>query len=240
MAELMRLQKYIALCGVASRRTAEEFITAGRVRVNGKLITELGAKIDPDCDKVSLDGKKLHYEEKKVYLMLNKPKGYVTTAKDNFDRKTVLDLIPKELGRVYPVGRLDYDSEGLLLLTNDGDFTFLLTHPKHEIKKSYLVLISGQISDDSLSALEKGVMIDDKKTMPAKVTLKHREAARSILIITISEGRNRQVRKMCAAVGHEVLRLCRVAEGSLQLGALKPGEWRHLTPAEIKALGGNH
>ncbi len=167
-------------------------------------------------------------------------KGYVTSAKDNFDRKTVLDLIPKELGRVYPVGRLDYDSEGLLLLTNDGDFTFLLTHPKHEIKKSYLVLISGQISDDSLSALEKGVMIDDKKTMPAKVTLKHREAARSILIITISEGRNRQVRKMCAAVGHEVLRLCRVAEGSLQLGALKPGEWRHLTPAEIKALGGNH
>ncbi len=238
MAELLRLQKYIALCGVASRRAAEELMTAGRVRVNGKVITELGTKIDPDKDKVSLDGKVLRCEEKKVYLMLNKPKGYVTTVKDNFDRKTVLDLIPKELGRVYPVGRLDYDSEGLLLLTNDGDFTFRLTHPKHEITKSYLVLLSGQISDDAVSALTKGVMIDDRKTMPSKVTVKHREESRSILIITISEGRNRQVRKMCAAVGHEVLRLCRVAEGPLQLASLKPGEFRHLTPAEIKALGG--
>ncbi len=239
MAELMRLQKYIALCGVASRRSAEDLILAGKVTVNGTVVTELGTKIDPEKDRVSVNGKLLIALEKKVYIMLYKPKGYVTTAKDNFDRDTVLDLIPESLGRLYPVGRLDYDSEGLLLLTNDGDFTFRLTHPSHEIAKTYLVRIAGEITEDDVDKLRKGVVIDGRMTLPAKVSIRECEKGKSTLLIAISEGRNRQVRKMCAAVGHEVLRLCRVAEGPVKLSGLKPGEWRHLTKEEIALLGGS-
>jgi len=238
MAELMRLQKYMALCGVASRRAAEDMITAGKVCVNGKTVTELGTKIDAETDAVTVNGKAIIPPQKNVYVMLNKPKGYVTTAKDNFNRKTVLDLIPEELGRVFPVGRLDYDSEGLLLLTNDGDLTYRLTHPSHEITKSYLVLVAGVPSEEALTALRLGVIIDGRKTMPAKAELKRTEAEKSVLRITISEGRNRQVRKMCASVGHEVLRLRRVAEGPLSLGDLKSGAWRYLTEKEIMALRG--
>ena len=238
MAELMRLQKYIALCGVASRRSAEDLILAGKVSVNGAVVTELGTKIDPEKDRVSVGGKMLRTQEKKIYIMLYKPKGYVTTAKDNFDRDIVTDLIPKSLGRLYPVGRLDYDSEGLLLLTNDGDFTYRLTHPSHEIAKSYLVRIAGEISEDAIEKLRKGVVIDGRMTLPAKVAIRKCEEGKTTLLITITEGRNRQVRKMCAAVGHEVLRLCRVAEGSVKLSGLKPGEWRHLTKEEIALLGG--
>ena len=239
MAELMRLQKYIALCGVASRRAAEDLILAGKVSVNGSVVTELGTKIDPEKDKISVNGKLLKSQEKKVYIMLYKPKGYVTTAKDNFDREIVTDLIPKSLGRLYPVGRLDYDSEGLLLMTNDGDFTYRLTHPSHEISKTYLVRIVGEIADDAVDKLRKGVVIDSRMTLPAKVSVREKENGKSTLLIAISEGRNRQVRKMCAAVGHEVLRLCRVAEGALKLSGLKPGEWRHLTKEELALLGGN-
>ena len=210
MAELMRLQKYMALCGVASRRAAENLITAGCVMVNNHTVTELGTKVNPDKDRVTVNGKAIFPPQKNVYIMLNKPRGYVTTAKDNFDRKTVLDLIPSHLGRLFPVGRLDYDSEGLLLLTNDGDFTYRLTHPRHEVTKSYLVLVSGVPSEQALSALRNGVVIDGRKTMPAKAELKRSESEKSVLLITILEGRNRQVRKMCAAVGHEVLRLRRV------------------------------
>ena len=238
MAELMRLQKYMALCGVASRRAAEDMITAGKVCVNGKTVTELGTKIDAETDAVTVNGKAIIPPKQNVYVMLNKPKGYVTTAKDNFNRKTVPDLIPEELGRVFPVGRLDYDSEGLLLLTNDGDLTSRLTHPSHEITKSYLVLVAGVPSEEALTALRSGVIIDGRKTMPAKAELKRTEAEKSVLRITISEGRNRQVRKMCASVGHEVLRLRRVAEGPLSLGDLKSGAWRYLTEKEIMALRG--
>ncbi|MBQ9914865.1 MAG: rRNA pseudouridine synthase [Clostridia bacterium] len=234
----MRLQKYIALCGVASRRSAEDLISAGKVSVNGTVVTELGTKIDPEKDRVTVGGKVLRSQEKKVYIMLYKPKGYVTTAKDNFDRDKVTDLIPQSLGRLYPVGRLDYDSEGLLLLTNDGDFTFRLTHPSHEVAKSYLVRIIGEISEDAVEQLRKGVVIDGRMTLPAKVSVKKCEEGKSTLLITITEGRNRQVRKMCAAVGHQLLRLCRVAEGPVKLSGLKPGEWRHLTKEEIALLGG--
>ena len=179
MAELMRLQKYMALCGVASRRSAEDMITAGKVCVNGKTVTELGTKIDAETDAVTVNGKAIIPPQKNVYVMLNKPKGYVTTAKDNFNRKTVLDLIPEELGRVFPVGRLDYDSEGLLLLTNDGDLTYRLTHPSHEITKSYLVLVAGVPNEEALTALRCGVIIDGRKTLPAKAELKRTEAEKA-------------------------------------------------------------
>ncbi len=239
MAELERLQKYLARCGVASRRAAEEIILDGRVSVNGKIVDTLGTKVNSDTDTVLLDQKPVTPAQKHVYIMLNKPRGYVTTAKDNFDRKTVLDLIPKNLGRVFPVGRLDYDSEGLLLLTTDGDLTFRLTHPSHEVTKSYLALVSGIPDEEALSTLRNGVLLEGRKTMPAKVTLKRAEADKAVLLITISEGRNRQVRKMCSLVGHEVLRLRRVAEGPIKLGNLEVGAWRHLTKEEIQALGGS-
>lgn len=238
MAELMRLQKYMAQGGVASRRAAETLIASGSVTVNGKTVTELGTKIDPEADIVTVKGKRIKPVQKKVYIMMNKPREYVTTVKDNFSRKTVLDLIPESLGRVFPVGRLDYDSEGLLLLTNDGDLTFHLTHPSHEITKSYLVLVAGKPDEQALLALRNGVFIDGRKTRPAKAVLRRTEEDKSILQITISEGRNRQVRKMCAAVGHEVLRLRRIAEGPLSLGDLKSGQWRHLTEKEIMLLKG--
>ncbi len=238
MAELLRLQKYIAICGVASRRAAEELITAGVVTVNGTTVTTLGSKVDPAKDHVTVNGKLITPQEEKVYIMLNKPRGYVTTAKDNFNRKTVLDLIPASLGRLHPVGRLDYDSEGLLLLTNDGDLTYRLTHPSHEITKSYLTLVQGSPDDNALRALRTGVVIDGRKTMPAQVIVKRSDPERTVLLITISEGRNRQVRKMCETVGHQVLRLRRVAEGSLRLGDLESGTWRHLTKEELTRLGG--
>ncbi|MGN1059256.1 MAG: pseudouridine synthase [Clostridia bacterium] len=239
MAEEMRLQKYLALCGVASRRAAEELMAQGRVFVNGKPVLTPGAKINPDADRVSVDGKPVALPEEKVYIMLNKPRGYVTTAKDNFGRKTVLDLVPPELGRLYPVGRLDYDTHGLLLLTNDGDFTYRLTHPSHEISKTYLATVAGVPSEQALDALRRGVVIDGRRTHPAKVTVKGADAENTRLLITIHEGRNRQVRKMCAAVGHAVVSLCRVAEGSLRLGELPSGSWRHLTEKEIELLGGS-
>lgn len=238
MAEEMRLQKFIALCGIASRRAAEDMIINGRVSVNGTIIRELGTKVNPDSDIVSVDGKTITAPEPKVYLMLNKPKGYVTTAKDNFDRKTVLELIPPKLGRLYPVGRLDYDTEGLLLLTNDGDLTYRLTHPSHEIAKTYLAVVAGIPTEDALSALRKGVIIDGRKTHPAQVILKKKNEKNALLQITIHEGRNRQVRKMCEAVGHSVIKLRRVAEGPLRLGDLPIGSFRHLTEAEITSLGG--
>lgn len=239
MSEPIRLQKYIASCGVASRRAAEEMILRGQVSVDGITITELGFKVDPRNCHVLVDGKPISLKQQQVYILLNKPRGYVTTVKDNFSRKTVLDLLPPNLPRVYPVGRLDYDSEGLLLLTNDGDLTFQLTHPRHSIAKSYLVKVRGTPDEKALNALRTGVLIDGIKTRPAKATLKRAGENSAILLITIYEGRNRQVRKMCASVGHEVLALRRIAEGPLRLGDLPTGSHRHLTLEEIKALKGN-
>lgn len=236
MAELLRLQKYIAQCGVCSRRAAEQMILEGKVRVGGKTVTELGTKINPDKDKVFVDGKPIREESKKYYIMLNKPTGYVTTAKDQFDRKTVLDLVQDLDARLYPVGRLDYDSEGLLFLSNDGDFTYRLTHPKSEVSKKYKVLVAGNVLLENVRILRSGVVIDGKKTAPCRVEITGQKENSTELTFVISEGRNRQIRKMCDAVGHDVIKLKRVAIGNVMLGNLPKGKWRHLTEGELKLL----
>ena len=238
MAELLRLQKYIASCGVASRRAAEEMILAGRVRVNQKTISELGTKVDPDRDRVYVDGKPIRPDAKKYYIMLNKPVGYITTAKDQFERKTVLDLVQDLDVRLYPVGRLDYDSEGLIFLTNDGDFTYFLTHPGNGVKKKYQVVVSGMVDIDTVWQLRKGVELDGRMTAPARVEITKQQERTTELTFVIGEGRNRQIRRMCEAVGHEVIRLRRIAVGNVVLGNLPKGKWRHLTPGELQLLTG--
>lgn len=231
---LIRLQKYLAEAQVASRRKSEEIILSGRVSVNGETVTELGTKVDSERDTVSVDRKPVTICEKQVYIMLNKPEGCVTTAKEQFNRKSVMDYIDiKE--RVYPVGRLDYDTSGLLILTNDGELTYKLTHPKHNIDKTYVAIVDREPTTDELSAFRNGLDIDGRKTAPAKIEVIKKEE-KIQLKITIHEGRNRQVRKMCAAVGCRVLRLKRIAEGRLRLGSLKKGEYRFLTDEEIKYL----
>lgn len=233
----IRLQKFLARCGVASRRKAEEFIREGKVKVNGRVVTEMGIKVSPD-DHVEVDGKPVKPEKKKVYILMHKPRGYVTTVSDPEGRKTVLELLDGIKERVYPVGRLDYDSSGLLLLTNDGDFANLLMHPKNEILKVYIVTVKGKPSDKALDMLRNGIRIDDYVTAPAFVRVLAVYENKTKLEITIHEGRNRQIRKMCEKIGHPVVRLKRVAYGTLELGSLKPGEWRFLTEREIKQLTG--
>ena len=234
MAE-MRLQKYLAEAGVASRRKSEELITQGRVEVNGAKVTEMGTRVDAG-DTVKVDGKEVRREEKQVYIMLNKPAGFVTTSKDQFSRKTVLDLIQGVEERIYPVGRLDYETSGLLLLTNDGELAFKLTHPGHHIEKVYHARISGFLDEKEIKSLEKGIKIEDYVTAPAKLKLVEKLIDSSVIEVTIHEGRNRQVRKMFEAIGHTVLKLRRVATGSLKLEGLEEGKWRFLTDKEIKAL----
>lgn len=234
--EEMRLQKYIAMCGLSSRRGAEKLITEGRISVDGTKITELGTCVTGN-ETIMLDGKKITPVSKKIYIMLNKPAGYITTVKDQGrDRKTVMDLCTDVGGRVYPVGRLDYNTEGLLLLTNDGDFTYRVTHPAHETKKLYEAYVSGIVNHKTAEKLEKGVVIDGKKTAPAKVEIIAHKSNSTVLEITIHEGRNRQVRKMCSVVGHPVITLKRKSVGSLKLGNLPLGKWRHLTSQEVKAV----
>lgn len=227
----------MAQCGISSRRKAEEYIRQGRVRVNGQVVTEMGIRISPD-DCVEVDGTPVRPEKKKVYIIMHKPRGYVTTVSDPEGRKTVLDLLDGVEERVYPVGRLDYDSSGLLLLTNDGDFANLLMHPKHEILKVYIVTVKGKPSEESLERLRKGIRIDGYVTAPAFVRVLNVYENKTKLEITIHEGRNRQIRKMCEKIGHPVVRLKRVAYGALELGNLKPGEWRYLTDREVKQLTG--
>ncbi len=231
-----RLQKYIADCGVASRRKAEELILKGYVEVNGEKVTELGTKIDPQKDEVTFKGKVLKPEKKKVYIMLNKPEGYVTTAKDQFGRPTVMDLIKDVKERVVPVGRLDYDTSGLLLLINDGDIVYKLTHPKNEIDKVYEAKLFGVPDSNTINLFRRGITIDGKKTSPAKIELLKVDGRFSWCNITIHEGRNRQVRKMCQAARHPVASLRRIAEGEIYLGDLKKGSWRYLTDKEIRYL----
>lgn len=231
-----RLQKYIAECGIASRRAAEELIASGKVTVNGEVITKMGVTVDPDKDSIKVNGKLIKKSKTKVYILLNKPDGYVSTAKDQFDRPTVLDLIPDIKERIVPVGRLDYNSKGMLLLSNDGDFVYKMTHPKHHIAKTYEVKIKGIPSEDALYKLKCGVYIEGKKTEKANVKIKKVFDKNSIIEITIHEGRNRQVRKMCEKVGLDVLGLTRTKIGSLTLGLLKEGEYKSLKPAEIKSL----
>ncbi len=238
MATPERLQKFMARCGIASRREAENIILAGRVKVNKKIITELGTKVDMDNDKVFLDGELIRPEKKLYYIMLNKPKGYVTTAKDEFDRKTVMELVADIDARLYPVGRLDYDSEGLLLLTNDGDFAYRMTHPTQHIPKKYHAIVSGTPDVGHVMKLRKGVEIDGYVTKPARVDIAETRENTTQLNITISEGKNRQIRKMCEAIGFPVIKLKRVSIGNVHLGNLPKGKWRHLSEGELNILNG--
>lgn len=231
-----RLHKFMARAGVASRRQCEELIARGRVKVNGKIVTVPGLKIDPVKDRVEVDGCVLSKPEKKVYLLLNKPAGYVTTVKDPRGRAKVTDLLSGVKQRVYPVGRLDYDTEGLLLLTNDGDLAYALTHPRHEVPKTYLARVQGVPAPEKLKELAGGVLLEDGPTAPARVRLVGDKGGNGLLEITIHEGRNRQVRRMCERIGHPVLALRRVRIGPLELGGMKPGQYRHLTFREVARL----
>lgn len=238
MGEIVRLQKYMAMCGAASRRGAEEFIAAGRVTVNGEKITEQGVKVEIGADTVKLDGKVIKPSGKMFYIMLNKPVGYVTTVKDQFERPTVIDLVGTEISeRIFPVGRLDYETEGLLLLTNDGDFTYKVTHPKHNIEKTYIAVLKGGITIKGLAQLRRGVKLDDGfVTSPAQVEMLDAENGHTTIKITIHEGKNRQVRRMFEAVGSKVKELQRISIGTVELGNLPLGRWRHLTSHEINYL----
>lgn len=233
----VRLQKFLANSGVASRRKCEELILSGKVSVNGKVINEFGIKIDPAVDKVEYCGKLIHNTEKLVYILLNKPIGYVTTANDQFNRDTVLDLV-KVKERVVPVGRLDMYTSGALILTNDGDFVYKVTHPKHEITKTYTVTVHGIITNEAVEKLRQGVEIEDYVTRPAKVKILKTDEEKNIsrLEITIHEGKNRQVRKMCEVVGSKVIALHRSKIGDIGVKDLKLGSWRYLKDYEVKKL----
>lgn len=235
-----RLQKYMARCGVASRRKAEEMITAGEVRVNGEIVKELGFKIEPERDKVEVKGIRVVPPEHLVYLLLHKPKGYVTTARDPEGRPTVLDLVHSHPAhkniRVYPVGRLDRDTTGLLLLTNDGNLAYALTHPSHQVEKVYEAMVAGIPDNDKLNRLRRGILLEDGLTSPAEVDILSIKEGNAILRVAIHEGRKRQVRRMCRAVGHPVLELKRIAMGPLFLGDLPPGQVRPLAPEELRKL----
>jgi len=237
-----RLQKILAAAGYGSRRACEEIIRQGRVQVNGRVVTEMGTKVDPHRDEIRVDGAPLSSPEGKVYLILHKPPGYISTVHDPWGRPTILDLVPHR-GRLYPVGRLDAESEGLLLLTNDGQLTHRLTHPRYEHEKEYLVLVKGRPSKTVLSRLRRGVKLEEGRTAPAEVSRASRKEGLETppgttwLRMVIHEGRKRQIRRMCAAEGHPVQRLIRVRMGPLRLGALKPGQWRPVTARELAALG---
>ena len=231
----MRLQKYMAECGVASRRKAEEMIAEGRVTVNGVKITEMGVQVE-ESDEVRVDGQVIRPETEKRYVMYHKPAGEVTTVSDPEGRQCVLDHFRDYPVRLYPVGRLDYDSEGLLLLTNDGALTERMLHPSHQVDKTYLARVTGSVTMDEVRTLRAGVMLDDHKTAPAKVRVIKLEAEATVVLVTIHEGRNRQVRRMFEETGHQVMQLRRVRFGPLDLGDLPRGKWRELTAEEVRSL----
>ena len=235
--EEMRLQKYLANCGIASRRKCEEYILQGKVKINGKIVTELGTKIIPEKDKIEYNGKEVKENKNLVYILLNKPIGYVTTVDDQFNRDTVLDLV-KVKERIVPVGRLDMYTSGALILSNDGDFIYKVTHPKHEIEKTYTVTIVGIVKDEEVEQLRKGVQIEDYTTKPAKVKILKTDTEKNIsrLEITIHEGKNRQVRKMCEAIGRKVLALHRSKIGNIGVKDLELGKWRYLKKNEVEYL----
>ena len=233
---MVRLQKYLASCGVSSRRAAEKLIRDGCVTVNGQTVTVMGVQIDEEKDKVTVNGKEVRPEAELHYLAYNKPVGEVCTVSDPEGRATVMDKFRDYPVRLFPVGRLDFESEGLLLLTNDGEMMNHVLHPSHEVKKSYYIKVSNHLTQENLNALRRGVMIDGKMTSPAEVRLIREESFSTILILTIHEGRNRQVRKMVESVGHTVVYLKRIQFGPVVLGDLPSGKWRMLTDDEISLL----
>ncbi|AGB18955.1 pseudouridine synthase [Thermoanaerobacterium thermosaccharolyticum] len=230
-----RLQKYLAECGIASRRKSEQLILDGKIKVNGTVIKNLGIKIDPDKDIVEYDGRVVAKVQHNIYIMLNKPTGFITTVKDQFGRPSVLDII-KIKDRIYPVGRLDYDTSGLLLLTNDGDIANKLMHPKHEIDKVYIAKIRGIPDDKDLDRFRNGLLLDNRLTAKAKIEILKKINNDALVKIVIHEGRNRQIRRMCELIGHPVMTLKRIKIGDLELGNLKVGQWRYLSGEEVQYL----
>lgn len=231
----IRLQKYLSQCAVASRRKSEELILSGKVKVNGK-VAGLGDKINPKRDTVTVSGKKIVSSKKHYYIMLHKPRGFITTMEDEMGRKCVAELVKDVGARVYPVGRLDRDSEGLLIMTNDGDFANHLTHPSKHVPKTYRVTVRPSVSEDQLIAFNEGIEVDGRKTAPADAHIIDKSENRVVLEIILHEGRNRQIRRMCEALGLEVARLKRTHIGSLKLGMLPQGKWRNLTEDEVHRL----
>lgn len=235
--KMIRLQKYMADCGIASRRKCEEIILQKRVSVNGKVVDRLGTKINPEKDEVCVDGKIVKPTNKKIYIMLNKPFGVISSVKDEKGRVSVIDLLKDKVKeRVFPVGRLDFDTTGLILLTNDGELAYKVTHPKHDIKKTYIALIEGIPTDDDINKFERGLIIDGKPTAEAEFKILKVFSNRAFVQIKIHEGKNRQIRKMCEAIGHKVLRLKRIAIGGLKLGNLKEGEFVFLDEKMLKRI----
>ncbi len=231
----IRLQKFLSEAGVASRRKAEEMIRSGLVKVNGA-VAQIGDSVDPKKDTVVVSGKKIKKESNLRYIFLNKPRGYVTTTDDELGRKCVLELVKDVKERIYPVGRLDRVSEGALILTNDGEFANAMMHPSKHVPKTYRVTVRSKVSGEKVDILSTGIEIDGRMTAPADVRVIFNEEERSVLEIVLYEGRNRQIRKMCEAVDLEVIRLKRIAIGSVKLGMLQTGDWRDLTPAEVESL----
>ena len=231
----IRLQKFLSEAGVASRRKAEEMIRSGMVKVNGS-VAEIGDSVDPQKDNVYVSGKKIKKESSLRYILLNKPRGYVTTTDDELGRKCVLELVKGVKERIYPVGRLDRVSEGALILTNDGEFANAMMHPSKHVPKTYRVTVRPDIIARQIDELSSGIMIEGRMTAPADVQLLQKEEGRAVVEIVLYEGRNRQIRRMCEALGLEVARLKRTAVGSIKLGMLRPGEWRDLTAQEVESL----
>lgn len=233
---LIRLNKFLAQAGVASRREADRMITEGRISVNNTVVEELGVQIDPTKDTVRVDGRNVKKEKEEFFLLLNKPAGYLVTLKDPFKRPTVLELLPKLKRRVFPVGRLDLNSEGLLLLTNHGELANRLMHPRYRIKKVYEMRTKGIPSRKSLQRLEKGIHLDGKKTAPAKVTHLGADSKNARIRIELTEGRKREIRRMFEAIGYSLFSLKRINYAGIAIGTLKKGQWRYLTPSEITHL----
>ncbi len=231
----IRLQKHLSQCGIASRRKAEELIENGKVRINGR-IASLGDKVDPKRDKVSVSGKNVVAVTEKVYIMLHKPRGFVTTMKDELDRKCVSDLVKGVGTKVFPVGRLDRNSEGLLIMTNDGELANALTHPSAQVNKTYRVTVKGAVTDEQIDKMASGIKLDDKVTKPCDIFIMERKEDRTVLCFIIHEGINRQIRRMCEAVKLEVMRLKRTEIAGVKLGMLKQGDWRELNARELQRL----
>ena len=232
----MRLNKFLSQCGVASRRAADEMIAAGKISVNGVVVTKLGLIIDETQDSILIDGKPCKIPAEHVYMLLNKPRGFLVTLKDSFGRKTIRDLIKGVPGRVYPVGRLDYDSEGLLLLTDDGELSFRLAHPSYGVKKNYTVKVKGNFRPEDLRYFYDGIPLEDGHIAHARVKVLERQEGSTVLSIELAEGRKREIKRMCKAIGYPVQSILRVKYDELTLHGVDPGKWRYLSSAEVEKL----